>query len=533
MLVCLVSGSVLADSNLLSTPPGAPSYTLSNARKETSRFGKSILAFDYRRNRKGFDRRVSISGSSGEGSVSIAASIPSSKDSGTIRLSSFFGSGDGINNVEIFLTQSYRTADGTTRSYLVSNSLRVGNPGTSTSGAAWTQQQRDALAEFQRIMNDDNAHKFPKAYKVTVQADDGYEPLPNNAIVTKGLELKACYSNKWHPVRTLSQNDDGTVNVLWHTFGSEYAYAMDRKELTINSKELAGLRRDPSIAHVPFSLDSSLPAPGQAMASSGSGASKDPSGLRLKSYKVTIDPLPGWSFVDAALDVPKDTPLKACYAGSWNPVTALACNDDGTIAVRWDKYGPSFDCRMVRKELIIRDGALDGSGAVVDKGSPSAKLTQALRHKNYNVTIAVPAHSQKIPKDVILAAGTPLQACYASKWNPITLLSCNTDGTLNVRWDAYGSGFDCSMSRDQLIIRKSLLSKTTKGSASSSGQPELRTWVDITGQFKIKAKLVEIKGTMVTLQTENGEKKTLPIAKLSQADQTFLSKPSSDNNPFK
>jgi hypothetical protein len=74
--------------------------------------------------------------------------------------------------------------------------------------------------------------------------------------------------------------------------------------------------------------------------------------------------------------------------------------------------------------------------------------------KRYPVTIAVPPDSQFVPADAQLQAGTKLQACWSGKWNPITFLSENKDGTLTVHWDDFGEIFDCSMSRNELIIKK-------------------------------------------------------------------------------
>ena len=127
------------------------------------------------------------------------------------------------------------------------------------------------------------------------------------------------------------------------------------------------------------------------------------------------------------------------------------------------------------------------------------------------------------PDDVTLPTGTPLQACYARKWNPITHLSHNKDGTLTIRWDDYGPTFDCSMARNQLIIKKSLLKKVpSESSSTSSPAQEMRTWHRSTGRFNVKAKLVEKTSTHVTLLTETGKEVTLPLAKLSQQDQDFL-----------
>jgi len=51
---------------------------------------------------------------------------------------------------------------------------------------------------------------------------------------------------------------------------------------------------------------------------------------------------------------------------------------------------------------------------------------------------------------------------------------------------------------------------------------ETRVWTDTTGKFKVTAKFIEMKGTKVILEKEDGSKLTIPIAKLSEKDQAFL-----------
>ena len=184
---------------------------------------------------------------------------------------------------------------------------------------------------------------------------------------------------------------------------------------------------------------------------------------------------------------------------------------------------------MIREELIIRKSVLTGpQEPAAEPNSPSSEPpppVAAKPRKAYPVSIAVPSHSQFVPEDAKLKPGTKLQACYGSKWNPITHLSHNADGTLNVRWDDYGPAYDCSMVREQLIIRKTELKKLRKPAAKAaapSSEPEFRTWSDATGKFKVRAKLLRKSDTTVTIVTEEGREVKVPISKLSEADQAFL-----------
>ena len=62
---------------------------------------------------------------------------------------------------------------------------------------------------------------------------------------------------------------------------------------------------------------------------------------------------------------------------------------------------------------------------------------------------------------------------------------------------------------------------TTK-SANDLKNQEFRTWVDKTGQFKTKAKLVEVTDDMVRLEKADGSVISVPIDKLSEFDRSYL-----------
>jgi len=53
-------------------------------------------------------------------------------------------------------------------------------------------------------------------------------------------------------------------------------------------------------------------------------------------------------------------------------------------------------------------------------------------------------------------------------------------------------------------------------------KPKLRTWTDISGKFKVRGTFVKLESGNVTLKKESGDEVTLPLAKLSISDQSFL-----------
>ena len=54
-----------------------------------------------------------------------------------------------------------------------------------------------------------------------------------------------------------------------------------------------------------------------------------------------------------------------------------------------------------------------------------------------------------------------------------------------------------------------------------------REWTDITGAFRIEAELVEYKDGVVRLRKTDGSIVSVPLAKLSKADQNYVLKPDS------
>ena len=120
-----------AADDLVAPLADSPRYQLSNLRTETDRFGRSVIAIDYRRTKEG-PGSVSVSGRSAGGRTSVSAYISTSQDSGTVRLSNMFGGRGTINDIEFYLVQNYRIDANKTVKVLVSNPVRLGNPGGST-----------------------------------------------------------------------------------------------------------------------------------------------------------------------------------------------------------------------------------------------------------------------------------------------------------------------------------------------------------------------------------------------------------------
>lgn len=209
------------------------------------------------------------------------------------------------------------------------------------------------------------------------------------------------------------------------------------------------------------------------VSSPGPGVTDNPNSMKpRKSYPVSIAVPEHSVVVPPSARLTPGTRLEACWSGKWNPITTLSENEDGSLNVHWDDFTADFDCSMVRSELIIRKDALKHFGEFPTTAPPVAAPRPRAANdlasvdpqpkplKSYPVTIGVPTDSQVVPADVNLPPGTRLQACWSGKWNPITLLSEDTDGNLTVRWDDFGATYDCRMSRKELIIKTDVLKES-------------------------------------------------------------------------
>lgn len=413
-------GTDASGKEYLKALPTDPAYKFSNLRQGKDKYGKVTLTLDFQRTRKSSGHTSCfINGKTNQGLLSISAVLPGFKDSGSLSMTLMSMSprkGTPALNIELFGVAIHTIGEKKYVYSLISNPVRIGNPGPVTVGRPWSSNESAGLETHQKLKP-----LAIKRYAVTADLPAGSVHVPITAKLSESLKLEACYQSKWYPVTALSENSDGSVRVRWDDWGEAYDCNMVREELVIKKTILAKLDRHSESAF-------------------------------------TVTPPP------------------------------------------------------VTEEKI-------------DTKVPRASELSSKPLKKYSVTIDVPGDSISVPLSAKLTPGTKLQACYANSWNPITFLGHNDDGTLTVRWDAYGPAFDCRMSHKELIIKKHQLRNTS--------QKPRRTWTDSTGRFKVQAELLGIDGNTVKLRTEAGKEVALPIKRLSKADRDYLDAlETSPENPF-
>jgi len=142
--------------------------------------------------------------------------------------------------------------------------------------------------------------------------------------------------------------------------------------------------------------------------------------------------------------------------------------------------------------------------------------------------VVFPPNHVKIPATFDLQPGHAVWARQrgGSFWHAAFVASVEGD-SVTVRYKGWSDFFNETLNRDMLCVDKSLLAVRGKASAvdatgTSSTPGKIRTWTDITGKYKVEAEIVSVQNGQVTLRKANGDRTTLPVEKLSEADREFV-----------
>jgi hypothetical protein len=212
--------------------------------------------------------------------------------------------------------------------------------------------------------------------------------------------------------------------------------------------------------------------------------------------------------------------------------------------------------RILAAEVVEYDGEVEkvdaAKGTIVVRGGPHGSITVAIQGKNpfwHRISNEMattpfsnlkkyepPADSPVALKDVRGAAIDPQAFTAGSRvhataekrivWRPLHSgdpISANTKmcGTMEVRV----TGLQLLAQGTGAATIKEAEQPSTSGSdaTSHSHQAEFRTWTDITGKFKTEASFLDFKNGEVRLRKKDGTTVTVPVEKLSQADQEYVS----------
>jgi hypothetical protein len=182
------------------------------------------------------------------------------------------------------------------------------------------------------------------------------------------------------------------------------------------------------------------------------------------------------------------------------------------------------------------------------KWSPDFKKKNDL-NKAYKGPAFVQASELPVAGDTTLFVGQILIGHETGAWYPAEIVALNTDGTVDVTFRGWGNRKSTlPRSRSQLAppeVEQPLL-KTEQVAAAGKPAPAgenpfvtpdekaSRTWTDASGRFTIEGKYLGKVGESVRLLRADGKELTVPLAKLSEADQKFVAarETPEPENPF-
>lgn len=511
--VLLAATSAAREEALLAAPEDAPRYRLSNFRLEDNRFGRPELVFDYTRTRsgKGF---VQVAGRTASGPLEVTFAPIGGQESGEVRLSKMHSFGGGTYDYQFYLVMPANWAGKNYGNCLVSNTVRMGNPGSGV-------RARPMNAEEQAAYEKNKLANTPPG-----QAPAGFQLVSSPRRLVPGMPILAGRYADWIDAEYLGLAPDNEVSVLFRG---------DEKASTVPDQDWVAV--DPSV----LSSNSDRYKPSMRILPGGKAA--------LPRDAEAIDP---------DLELTRGVPLLLYRGFEWQKVLVL--DDRGpTIRVRYAESSGKFDRDHKRAELAIRRSTLEklasgGGDSYADDMVPDEVYDEdelyvsesgqewdvALQgeytvfDKNYPINIRIPRGAQLVPDDIELPVGVPLAYCWARRWNACHVVA-DRDQKLIVREVDDITDFAFRIDRGQLIIQDKSLRKLKRNSAKQLAdlKQTLRTWTDSSGQHKVEARFVSVDETKVTLKTDAGREISLPLKRLSDEDRELVEglTPETDN-PF-
>ena len=121
-------------------------------------------------------------------------------------------------------------------------------------------------------------------------------------------------------------------------------------------------------------------------------------------------------------------PVMAGWLGNWEPAEVINVRQDGFVLVKYKAELSQTLILRTRNWLSVSSTVLQTAATNPGKFQPSVKILPG-------GTLPVNDGLVPLAKDVKLVKGTPLQAEWAGKWSPVTVIKVLGDNRVKIRWD--------------------------------------------------------------------------------------------------
>ncbi|WP_417746421.1 SHD1 domain-containing protein [Rosistilla oblonga] len=187
------------------------------------------------------------------------------------------------------------------------------------------------------------------------------------------------------------------------------------------------------------------------------------------------------------------------------------------------KVAAAIEAHIEHEDKKLRSAAHNA----LMRWAPDYKVVQDLK-KAYGGFGTVKSTDREVDALTPLYVGQIVQFQeHGSFWFPGEIVSLNADKSVVVRRRA-GSSRKVTVKRRNVQLAPEQLPQPNKPASVSAapmaaeGTSPVRTWSDATGRFKIEANLLRVENGGAVLKRTDGREVTVPVTKLSAADQTYL-----------
>ncbi|QDS86625.1 hypothetical protein EC9_07980 [Rosistilla ulvae] len=187
------------------------------------------------------------------------------------------------------------------------------------------------------------------------------------------------------------------------------------------------------------------------------------------------------------------------------------------------KVAAAIEAHIEHEDKKLRSAAQ----SALMRWAPDYKVVQDLK-KAYRGFGTVKSTDREVDALTPLYVGQIVQFQeHGSFWFPGEIVSLNADKSVVVRRRA-GSSRKVTVKRRNIQLAPEQLPQPNEPASApdapmtAEGTSPVRTWSDATGRFKIEANLLRVENGGAVLKRTDGREVTVPVKKLSSADQAYL-----------